>query len=294
MNANNATATVSPVAGTFYIANVTNAQGCSSKDSVFVKVIDPLKLNVPASLFACEGNAVQLTASGADKYKWINNTTGISDINVPNPSVLTKSSATFTLVGYDNYNCFTDTADVLVRISNLPIVNAGEDKELMAGFPITLSPTISGAVIWNWSPSDYLNCTSCLNPVSKPTFSITYTLTASNVDGCKAKDEVSLHLLCAKNQVFIPNAFTTNRDNVNDRFNITGGGVKKIRSVTIYSRWGIPVFEKQNININDRNNSWDGTYKGEQMPPGAYVYLIVTECEGGEIFEYRGAVILVR
>jgi len=294
LNANNATAIVSPAAGTFYIADVTNAEGCSSKDSVFVKIITPFTLNVPASLFACEGSAVQLAVSGADKYKWINNIEGISNINIPNPSALPNSSVTFTVVGYDNYNCFTDTADVLVRISKLPLVNAGEDKELMAGIPLTLSPTISGAVSWTWSPSDYLNCTSCLNPVSKPTFSITYTLTASNADGCKANDEVSIHLMCAKNLIFIPNAFTPNRDNINDRFNITGSGIKKIRSIIIYSRWGTPVFEKQNININDRNNSWDGTFKGEPMPGGAYVYMIKTECEGGEIFEYRGAVILVR
>ncbi|MEO6674037.1 MAG: gliding motility-associated C-terminal domain-containing protein, partial [Ginsengibacter sp.] len=225
---------------------------------------------------------------------WINNTTGISDINVPDPSALTKSPATYTVVGYDNYNCFTDTAGVVVNISKLPVVNAGKDTQLISGASVTLSPTVTGATSWNWSPADYLNCTSCLTPVSKPRISITYTLTAYNAEGCKAKDEVSLHLACKESMVYIPNAFSPNHDNVNDRFNIAGSGIKKIISIIVYNRWGKAVFEKQNININDVKNSWDGTSSGEPLPVGVYVYMIQTECEGGEVFKYSGSVLLLR
>ena len=293
-NAAAATATASPTAGVFYFVKVTDAVGCSSKDSVFVKVIDPLTVKVPASLFACEGSTVQLNATGADTYKWINNTDGINDINAGNASALPAASITYTVVGYDNYNCFTDTAGLFVRISQLPIVNAGEDQQLIAGTAVTLTPTVSGAVNWIWSPADYLNCTSCLHPISKPKASATYTFTAYNSDGCSATDRVTLQLICKSDLVYIPNAFSPNNDNLNDRFNISGSGVKSIRSIIIYNRWGKVMFERKNININDRNNSWDGTFNGEPMPPGAYVYWINTECEGGEIFNYRGTVMIVR
>ena len=173
-------------------------------------------------MFACEGSPVQLNASGADIYKWIKVTDGISNINIANPVALIKSAVTYTLVGYDNYNCFTDTAEIIVRLSKLPLVNAGADKELIGGTPITLSPVISGATNWAWSPSTYLNCITCLNPVSKPTSAITYTLTAFNDDGCKAKDEVTLRLVCNNQLVFIPTAFSPNNDLLNDRFVIKG------------------------------------------------------------------------
>ena len=245
-------------------------------------------------MFACEGSPVQLNATGADKYKWINNTAGIKDTAVASPSALPLSSVTYTVVGYDNYNCFTDTANLFVRISKLALVNAGDDKQLIAGSAVTLAPALSGASNWTWSPPNYLDCTTCLTPVSKPTSSTTYTLTAYNADGCTSKDEVSLRLICKNNLVYIPNAFTPNNDNINDRFNITGSGVKNIQAVIIYNRWGKLLFERKNINVNDRNNSWDGTFNGEPMPAGTYVYWIKTECEGGDIFNYRGTVMIVR
>jgi len=294
-NAVSAAATVKPAAGTFYFVKVTNAQGCHSSDSVFVKVVMPADVKVPAALFGCEGDKVQLSASGADNYKWIGNTGGLSDLNIYNPEATISNSTSFTVVGFDNYNCFSDTAVLPVRISKLPLVDAGLNQEqLLAGSSITLAPTVSGAVSWVWSPAEYLNCTTCLNPVSKPLTSILYKLTAYNIDGCTNHDYIKLSLLCKNSLVFIPNAFTPNNDNKNDRFNITGSGIKSIKSIIIYNRWGNVIFERRNIGINDYNNSWDGTYKGQSVEQGAYVYLINTECEGGDVFNFKGTVMIVR
>jgi len=295
LNANNFSATVSPATGLFYRVKVTDTTiGCSSIDSVFVKVITPVNLTVPGAMFACEGSPVQLNTSGADIYKWIKVTEGISNVNIANPVALLKSSVTYTVVGYDNYNCFTDTADIFVRLSKLPLVNAGADKELIGGTPITLLPVISGAINWAWSPVTYLDCITCLNPVSKPTSAITYTLTAFNDDGCKAKDDVTLRLVCNNQLVFIPTAFSPNNDNLNDRFVINGSGIKSIRSIIIYNRWGKVIFERKNISIGDRNNCWDGNLNGEPLPTGSYVYQLQTECDSGELFDYRGSVMIVR
>lgn len=291
---NAANINAAPAGDILYYVKVKDVEGCNNTDSLFVDVIEPTKLAGELSLFACQGNPVQLKVSGADKYKWINNTTGLSSVNISDPSALTASSAIYTVVGYDNYNCFSDTAAITVRISALPIVDAGISSQVVAGTAVTLSPNVSGAVNFTWSPVDYLNCTTCLNPVSKPKSSITYTLTAYNADGCKATDTVSLLLICGKNLVYIPTAFSPNNDNLNDRFIINGSGVRIIRSVTIYSRWGKLIFQRKNISISDRNNSWDGSYNGEQLPAGAYVYSVQTECEGGDVFEYRGTVMILR
>jgi gliding motility-associated-like protein len=278
----------------FYTVKITDAEGCSNKDSVLVKVIDPVKLKTVPSLFACQGTPLQLTVSGADKYKWIGNTAGISNLNIANPVALPNTSVTYTVVGYDNYNCFTDTAAVFVRISVLPLADAGPGKQLIAGMSYTLMPTVTGAVKYMWSPADYLGCTDCVNPVSTPESSTTYTLTAFNADGCKASDTVSIKLICTSNLVFIPKAFSPNGDNKNDRFIIKGSGVKSLHSVSIFSRWGRLLYQRKNVRINDRSNSWDGYANGEPMPAGAYVYSIQTECEAGDIFEYRGTVMIVR
>lgn len=285
---------VNPVTGSFYTVNVTNVQGCSSRDSVLVKVIDPVQLTAPQSLFACQGQPVQLNAAGAASYKWINTTDGISNVSIANPTALSPVSVSYTVVGYAENNCFSDTASIVVRISALPLVDAGVSQEVASGTAVTLHPTVSGAVNWAWSPATFLSCVDCLNPVSKATASTTYTLQAYNADGCSASDFVTIKMLCKDNLVFIPNAFSPNGDTKNDRFTVTGTGLKTIRSVTIYNRWGKVLFERKDISIDDRNNSWDGTYNGEPQDAGTYVYFIQTVCEGGEVFTYKGTVTLVR
>ncbi|MFT3678928.1 MAG: PKD domain-containing protein [Ferruginibacter sp.] len=294
INVNNTSITVQPVTASYYKVKVTDAAGCSSNDSVYVQVIDTVNVSLPPSAFACEGNSLKLGAAGADKYQWINYTEGLSSIAVAAPSVLTKISAIYTVVGYDEHNCFTDTASIAVRISKLPLVNAGQDKETIAGTQVALDGNVTGAANWNWSPSAYLSCTNCITPSVKPATSLTYILTAYNADGCLATDEVRVRMICKNNLVYIPNAFSPNNDGLNERFVIKGSGIKTIRHMVVYNRWGKKIFEGKNLGINDVANSWDGTCKGEPAAVGSYVYFIQTECEGGDIFNYRGTLLLTR
>ena len=157
-----------------------------------------------------------------------------------------------------------------------------------------MAPIVSGAVNYQWLPTDYLSCVTCLNPVSTPKASIVYTLTAFNNDGCKASDTIQLRLACASSLVFIPTAFSPNNDLLNERFTITGSGIKAIKSILIFSRHGKIIFERKNIAINDRNNSWDGSINGEPASTGAYVYVLQAVCESGEVFDFKGTVIVVR
>lgn len=68
----------------------------------------------------------------------------------------------------------------------------------------------------------------------------------------------------------IPNVFTPNGDNFNDRLLArTSGQVEKI-DMKIFNRYGVLVFQTDEPRIN-----WDGTYKGNIVSPGVYFY----QCE---------------
>ncbi|NMC38384.1 MAG: gliding motility-associated C-terminal domain-containing protein [Bacteroidales bacterium] len=68
----------------------------------------------------------------------------------------------------------------------------------------------------------------------------------------------------------IPNVFTPNGDNFNDRLIArTSGQVEKI-DMKIFNRYGLLVFETDEPRIN-----WDGTYNGNIVSPGVYFY----QCE---------------
>jgi gliding motility-associated-like protein len=57
----------------------------------------------------------------------------------------------------------------------------------------------------------------------------------------------------------------------------------------IYNRWGEKIFQST-----DPENGWDGTYKGEKMPPGTYVYVANLRYSNGKRDVLKGSVTLIR
>lgn len=285
----------SPQASTKYKVQVTSNEGCVNSDSVSITVAPHIKVQLPVTADLCVGSSMQLKASGAAAYQWINNTAGLSSISVPNPSVNTTNTATYTVVGSDSYNCFKDTASIVVTVRDLPTVNAGPDMNIVGGVPYQLNATAGNDVVsWLWSPSNYLSCASCASPMATPKMQIAYVVKVTNIWGCVAYDTVVLKLQCAVSNVRVPNAFTPGVNGKNDIFYIKGSGVNVVKHFRIFNRWGQLVFERNNIGIDDRSAGWDGTYKGQYVETGTYVYLAEMECITGEIFTFKGTVTVVK
>ncbi|MEO8403043.1 MAG: PKD domain-containing protein [Chitinophagaceae bacterium] len=284
-----------PVNTTTYHVNGTDINGCVGNNEVTVIVPQRFDLNTVSDMNLCIGSTVQLNVTGAPSYQWINITNGLSSTIIPNPIASPSVSTVYTIVGYDQYNCYTDTVDINVHIRSLPTVNAGADKQVLYGSENVLQTSASSDVVrWNWTPADFLSCINCPTPVSKPYSPIDYIVTVYNQYNCKAIDTVSIKAACSGNGIYIPNAFSPNHDGKNDVFGIAGYGVSIIRSFSIYNRWGEIVFQKKNFTPDDIKGAWDGRLKGMDAPTGAYVYFIEMECNAGERFERKGTVTLVR
>jgi len=88
--------------------------------------------------------------------------------------------------------------------------------------------------------------------------------------------------------VYIPNIFSPNGDGVNDVLHVRSEYIKEI-SFCIYNRWGEKVFESQN-----KNEGWDGNYKGKPCSPDVYVYHATIVFEDGTETSRKGNVTLVR
>lgn len=294
-NAAIANPVASPTTTTVYRVRVTSDKGCSNTDSVTVVVGQPVTVQLPSAADLCRGESVQLTASGAAAYQWIDNVTGLSSTTIANPVARPQATITYTVVGTDRHNCFKDTSLVTVTVRNLPTVNAGPDLQLPGNIPYQLSATGSAdVVIWNWSPGDGLSCTACAAPVLTPKMEKQYVVTVRNQWGCKAADSLMVKLDCATDRVFVPTAFTPNNDGKNDLFFIAGSGVKVVKHLRIYSRWGDMIFERNNFAINDRAAGWNGKIKGEMATPGTYVYIAELECSSGFVFTRQGTVTVIQ
>ncbi len=86
----------------------------------------------------------------------------------------------------------------------------------------------------------------------------------------------------------VPNAFTPNGDGINDKVFVRGFGVTKI-TWRIYNRWGTLVFE-----TNNREQGWDGTYKGSVQPKEVYHYALAVEYSDKTKYEKKGDITLLR
>ncbi|MBS1761407.1 MAG: gliding motility-associated C-terminal domain-containing protein [Bacteroidetes bacterium] len=199
------------------------------------------------------------------------------------------------VVGKDAKNCFTDTAYVRVKVYPIPTVEAGEDKTVNVGQSVDLIPRISSDVTRVvWSPTSGIYRNTYPGITVKPTQTTVYRVEVSNEGGCAATDNLTVNVICNNANVFIPNTFSPNADGVNDIFYPRGTGLFRIKSAKIFSRWGEIVYEKNDFTANDPTKGWDGTFKGKQLSPDVYVYVIEVMCDNNNIIPFKGNVALIR
>jgi hypothetical protein len=96
----------------------------------------------------------------------------------------------------------------------------------------------------------------------------------SDEHGCTGTDNWLVRIGEA-HKVYAPNAiFPGSPSGENQTFLIyTNPDALKIKSLHIFDRWGSQVFFNQNFPPNDESHGWDGTYRGQLVTPGVYVWM---------------------
>ena len=97
------------------------------------------------------------------------------------------------------------------------------------------------------------------------------TLIATSNFGCT--DTVRMVIRIKEELIyFIANSFTPNGDEVNQTFQpvFVSGFDPFDYTMNIYNRWGEVVFETHDV-----DRGWDGTYGGEIVPDGSYLWKII-------------------
>lgn len=84
--------------------------------------------------------------------------------------------------------------------------------------------------------------------------------------------------------IYIPNTFTPNGDGLNDTFGVAGEAIQDF-NMQIFNRWGQLVFEASNV-----NERWDGTFLGQKVPMGTYVYKLTAISPNGNRQKKEGSV----
>ncbi|MCH8317956.1 MAG: gliding motility-associated C-terminal domain-containing protein [Bacteroidetes bacterium] len=89
--------------------------------------------------------------------------------------------------------------------------------------------------------------------------------------------------------IYIPNAFSPNKDGDNDILFVRASGIKNIK-LFIYNRWGEKVFETEHI-----SNGWDGTYRGgKPLNTGVFAWYAEVEFNDDKKVYRKGNVTLIK
>ena len=178
--ANTATPFVYPKVTTWYKV-LLNDNGCINSDSVRVRVVDTVALQVRPDTTFCLGDGVQLYATTDGlQYLW-SPATGLSDPTILNPLANPANTTTYQLRSSIG-NCYT-IDDVTIIPVPYPFVDAGPDVEICFNTQTQLNGSVVASNFF-WKPQGSLSNPNMLNPIAKPAFTTKYILTATDTLGC--------------------------------------------------------------------------------------------------------------
>lgn len=260
---------------------VKSSLGCevSASRQITVENCCPLVASVQVTP-SCQSNAdasaeVQVDSAALPlTYLWSNGQVG--------PTATGLAAGNYSVTVTDAGGCQL-SVDFMVP---LPVVfNAvfPTDTVIMTGTSATLMVgTDNPEIQVSWSSSGN---TVSGNPVTlQPSETTAYFVTAS-IGACSISDTVNVTV--RDNLFEVPNAFTPNGDQINDRFRpVLYAGT--VVNMTIWSRWGELVYE------GDSPNGWDGTFDGEIAPADVYVFQLLIKLPNGEEEKRHGDVTLLR
>lgn len=312
--------------GTTTNVTLTGSNGCDSIVTVTVNGTGPLTGS--EMLLACGGqpviyNGVELPPGGSMDFLLTSQggcdsivTVSVSD-NLPNAeaadtfelcigNILEVAGLTITEPGiypqtFTAANGCDSVYTVFVELADGPLLEMPASVEIELGDDWVLKPLFSplGQLTFEWELDPTLSCpdggNDCPNPTVMPIGATTYFLTITDDEGCISQGTVEI-LVINRQRVYIPNTFSPNGDGINDSFVVftDEDATAQINHFQIYSRWGELVFENYNLPANDIASGWDGTFRGEEMDNGIFVFKAEVEFIDGEILNLQGDVLLVK
>ena len=178
---------VTPTSNQVYQVTAAAPNGCKSSASIEVRLKAEDRLEItPAKPIICQGESVELNASGADEYRWTP-TFGLSSYMGAVMVARPEETTTYTLKG-EVAGCIF-TREVTIEIQEAPgnVSLEGLKKTICEGEEMVLRA--SGAANYQWFPQEGLNTDKGDEVIANPLFSTTYTLLATSEAGCQSEYE---------------------------------------------------------------------------------------------------------
>jgi gliding motility-associated-like protein len=210
----------------------------------------------------------------------INSTTG--EVNLAS-----SKAGVYTITYSYQDGTITASSTTTITVNALPIVTITTDiptgNSITLGDVVTLTAT--GGVTYSWSGDDIQSGQNTNVIRARPRLATTYKVTVTNANGCSETMEITINLVAGTK--FTPNnVITPNGDGKNDVWVVKNLDYYPQNTVNVYDRAGRRVYSAKGY-----KNDWDGTYNGQPLAEGAYIYVIDL---GAGVSPLRGTVNIIR
>lgn len=264
---------------------------CKAAEQVIVTTVPYPVANAGADTIICYNTTAQLHASmNGNSFTWFPAST-LNDRRSLSPVAKPATTTAYLFLAYNTKGCPKPGSDTVV-VKVLPDIKAfaGKDTVAVTGQPLQLQAT--GGVQYVWSPATALSAANIANPVAlftQPSEGMQYKVSVYNEVGCVDEAFVKVKVFKTGPAVFVPNAFTPNKDGHNDVLRPIAAGILKIDYFNIYNRWGQLIYT-----TTENTHGWDGTLSGNIQESGTYVWMVKATDYTGKPYFSKGTVTLVR
>lgn len=272
-NGSNAQTITAYQQGTYHIA-VTDLNGCIARDTLNVLQVFALPaFNLGNDFDLCVGDQKQLDPGNFNQYAWHNG-------SVDRYFTVSAPGQYWVKVTDVNQCSSSDTA-AMIKILPVPSGFLKAVDSICRYDQITIHP-LSNYNSYNWSTGSSQSSIT----VDAPGL---YSLEVRDGNGCTGKDSIEIVQKNCYTGLYIPTAFTPNRDNLNDVFMAKVYGVLLSFRLEVYNRNGERVFMTTNP-----IQAWNGQLGGVDQPTGVFVWQCFYQFAGRDVEYQKGVVTLIR
>jgi gliding motility-associated-like protein len=270
----NANVLVPNTIGTHILTYIVEDTYCSDTSQFGFRIAETPNPNIGKDTTICSALSFTLTdINGANSTHFWNTTETSQSI------VVSKSGKYFVTASIDKCSA---TDSVNIDFSTIPKINLGTDTILCKGGGLWLHAFYPKST-YLWSNGSKDSSVYAFNPGK-------YTVTVTNPCGT-VKDSIFVFYQSDYCDLFMANAFSPGNDLVNNAFYPRGRNIT-VNLFQIYNRWGELVFETDQNEV-----GWDGTYKGELVQEGLYIWKLFYSTPNGPYIKKSnafGQVLLIR
>ncbi|MFM7645287.1 MAG: PKD domain-containing protein, partial [Sphingomonadales bacterium] len=278
-----------------YSVRATSAAGCESIDvativiTLLEKPIVDFTYNTSCAQFPITyTNRSITTNSGPVTFLWTDNFGNTS--TVANPVITYATAGVVNMKLKVIPTLCPVSADSVTKSFTLSTALPGQrlpTVDALSGEPVRLQARNFGTS-YLWTPGSSLDDSTLMRPFATLTAQQEYRIRVTTAVGCQTVDTLLVRVFRSYG-VYVANVFSPNGDGINDRVVVNLVGIRNLGYFRIFDRTGKLIYVTSNP-----GDSWDGTFNGNKMPIGTYMWVAEAVTNAGISITERGLITLIR